>query len=109
MQVSSGEGDERRGADETAEKGTEGKGNTEAKEDSEAGAVEDERQHEADERVALDMGAGGSHQQATSDPGEKEAEKKETRGLRWADCNDEEEEENQGEQETEGDKGERKR
>ena len=77
--------------------------------------MEDERQHEADERVRMApiMTARDSHPQATSDLGEKEAEeeKKETRGLRWADCNDEEEQENLGEQETEGDKekeGERK-
>ena len=39
-------------------------------------------------RMTPNMGAGGSHPQATSDPRKK---KKETRVLRWADCNDEEE------------------
>ena len=41
-------------------------------------------------RMAPNMGAGGSHPQATSDPGKEEREKKETRLLSWADCNDEE-------------------
>ena len=64
---------------------------------------------EADEkderdRVAPNMKAGGSHPQATSDPRKKEKEKinqeevreesgeekKETRGMRWADCEDDE-------------------
>ena len=49
---------------------------------------EDER-----DRVAPNMGAGGSHPQATSDPREEEKEKKEARALRWADCDDKEEEE----------------
>ena len=51
---------------------------------------------EKDERVqvAPDMGAGGSYSQATLDPeeGEVEEEKKGTRRLRWADCDDNEEE-----------------
>ena len=42
-------------------------------------------------RMAPNMGAGGSHPQATSDPGEKEmAEEKETRRPRWADSEDDE-------------------
>ena len=57
---------------------------------------------EADEedergRVAPNMGAGGSHPQATSDPGKKEKEQKETRVLRCADTNDEEGKENEEE------------
>ena len=47
-------------------------------------------------RVAPNMGAGGSHPQATSDPRKK---KKETRVLRWADCEDDEGKEEE-EQET---------
>ena len=57
------------------------------------GDEEDERG-----RVAPNMGAGGSHTQATSDPRKK---KKETRVLRWADCNDEEVKENEEEVEEE--------
>ena len=53
---------------------------------------EDER-----DRVAPNMGAGGSHPQATSDPRKEEKEKKETRVRRWADCNDEEVKENEEE------------
>ena len=48
-------------------------------------------------RVAANMGAGGSHPQAMSVPGTRE-----TRGMRWADCEDEEgkeEEERTGERE----------
>ena len=51
---------------------------------------------EEDERVqvALDMGACGSYLQATLDPEEGEAEegKRGTRRVRWADCDDNEEE-----------------
>ena len=56
---------------------------------------EDQEADEEDERgrVAPNMGAGGSHPQATSDPGEEEKEKKEARVLRWADCNEEDEKE----------------
>ena len=50
------------------------------------------------------MGAGGSHPQATSDPGKREEEKRKARVLSWADCNDEEvkesEEEVEGQRET---------
>ena len=49
-------------------------------------------------RMAPDMGAGGSHPQAISDP-EKEEEKEETRRMRWADCDDDEGKEEE-EQET---------
>ena len=50
---------------------------------------QEEIEHEEQRgRVAPNMGAGGSHPEATSDPRKK---KKETRVLRWADCNDEEE------------------
>ena len=52
-------------------------------------------------RVAPNMGAGGSHPQATSDPGKEEKEKKGTRVLSWADCNDEEVQENEEEVEQE--------
>ena len=61
----------------------------------------DENQEAEEEewaRVAPNMGAGGSHPQATSDP---RKEKKETRVLSWADCNDEEVEENEKEVEQE--------
>ena len=56
--------------------------------------MKDEEEQEADKedergRVAPNMGAGGSHPQATSDLQEEENEKKEARVLRWADCNDE--------------------
>ena len=44
-------------------------------------------------RVAPNMGPGGSHPQATLE----EKEKKETRVLNWADCNDEEAKENEQE------------
>ena len=78
------------------------------------GTLKDVRQHEEDERVrvAPNMGAGGSPPpQATSDPGEEDAEegKKGTRRLRWADCDDEEEKESQEEQETEREEGRKKR
>ena len=41
-------------------------------------------------RVAPNMGAGGSHPQATSDPGKEEKGRKDTRVLSWADSDDEE-------------------
>ena len=60
---------------------------------------QEEMEHEEQRgRVAPNMGAGGSHPQATSDPRKK---KKETRALRWADCNDEEGKENEEEVEEE--------
>ena len=75
-------GDERCRADETSKgkgKGNGGKGEHESKG---GGFGKEER-----DRVAPNMGAGGSHPQATSDPGEREIEeKKESRGMRWADC-----------------------
>ena len=53
-----------------------------------------EEDQEADEeergRMAPNMGASGSHPQATSDPGNREEEKREARVLNWADCKDEE-------------------
>ena len=63
---------------------------------------EEQKADEVDERdrVAPNMGAGGSHPQAKSDPG-KEKEKKETRVLSWADCNDEEVRESEEEVEQE--------
>ena len=49
------------------------------------------------DRVAPNMGAGGSHHQAMSVP-----ETRETRGMRWADCEDDErQEEDERQQETE--------
>ena len=60
---------------------------------------QEEMEHEEQRgRVAPNMGAGGSHPQATSDPRKK---KKETRVLRWADCNDEKGKENEEEVEEE--------
>ena len=50
--------------------------------------LQEEMEHEEQRgRVAPNMGAGGSHPQATSDPRKK---KKETRVLRWADREDDE-------------------
>ena len=71
-----------------------------------------EEEQDADEedergRVAPNMGAGGSHPQATSDPGKEEKEKKETRVLSWADCDDEEVKENEEEVEEEKETGQR--
>ena len=64
---------------------------------------QEEMEHEEQRgRVAPNMGAGGSHPQATSDPRKK---KKETRVLRWADCNDEEGKENEKEVEEEKEAG----
>ena len=64
---------------------------------------QEEMEHEEQRgRVAPNMGAGGSHPQATSDPRKK---KKETRVLRWADCNDEEGKENEEEVEEEKEAG----
>ena len=58
---------------------------------------EDEEQEEQRGRVAPNMVAGGSHPQAMSVP-----ERRETRGMRWADCEDDErQEEEEREQETE--------
>ena len=57
----------------------------------------EEEQEEQRGRVAPNVGAGGSHLQAMSVP-----ERRETRGMRWADCeNDERQEEEEREQETE--------
>ena len=49
---------------------------------------EEMQQEEQRGRVALNIGAGGSHLPATSDPREEEAEerRKGTRRPRWADC-----------------------
>ena len=58
-------------------------------------------------RVAPNMGVGGSHPQATSDPGKEEKEKKETRMLSWADSNDEEAKENEEEVKEEKETGQR--
>ena len=68
--------------------------------------MEDEEDQEADEedergRVAPNMGAGGSHPQATSDPRKREEEKRKARVLSWADCKDEEVQENEEEVEQE--------
>ena len=56
-------------------------------------------------RVAPNMGAGGSHPQATSDPRKEEKKKNETRVLSWADCNYEEGKENEEEVEEEKETG----
>ena len=97
-------GDERHWADESGRKGrskgTQQVENSVTDEDQEADE-EDERG-----RVAPNMGAGGSHPQATLDP-EEEKEKKETRVLSWADCNDEGVEENEEEVEEEKETGQR--
>ena len=45
---------------------------------------EDKEQEGQRDRVAPNMGAGGSHPQAMSVP------ERETRGMRWADCEDDE-------------------
>ena len=64
---------------------------------------QEEMEHEEQRgRVAPNMRAGGSHPQATSDPRKR---KKETRVLRWADCNDEEGKENEEEVEEEKEAG----
>ena len=64
---------------------------------------QEEMEHEEQRgRVAPNMGAGGSHPQATSDPRKKN---KETRVLRWADCNDEEGKENEEKVEEEKEAG----
>ena len=58
---------------------------------------EEQETDEEDERVQVvpNMGAGGSHPQAMLDPEEEAVEKeRRTRKLRWADCDDKEEEEN---------------
>ena len=55
---------------------------------------EEQEQEEQRDRVAPNMGAGGSHPQAMSVP-----ERKETRGMRWADCEDDERQEEEGERE----------
>ena len=65
------------------------------------GADEDElekKEHEEDERVqvAPNMGAGGSHPQAMTDPGEEDGKRK-----RWVDCDDEDDEGRQEGQEAE--------
>ena len=64
---------------------------------------QEEMEHEEQRgRVAPNMGAGGSHLQATSDPREEETEerRKRARRPRWADCEDDEGKEEE-EQETE--------
>ena len=62
---------------------------------------EEEEQEEQRGRVAPNMEAGGSHHQAMSVP-----ERKETQGMRWADCEDDEgkEEEERRMQEAQGEK-----
>ena len=68
---------------------------------------QEEMEHEEQRgRVAPNMGAGGSHPQATSDPRKK---KKETRVLRWADYNDEEGKENEEEGEEQKEVGQREK
>ena len=90
-------GDERNWADESNRKGK-GKGNGGKGEHGGKGGagskgtqqvenlVMDGDQEDKRGRVAPNMGAGGSHPQATSDPGKK----REARVLSWADCKDKE-------------------
>ena len=86
-------GDERCQADETSRKGK-GKGNGgKGEHEGKGGGFGHKGKHPE--------GAGGSHPQAMSDP----RKKKETRGLRWADCNDEEGKENEEEVEEEKEVG----
>ena len=102
-------GDERYRADETSRKGkgkgNGGKGEHEGKGGGfgHSGKQQETREKEEERvRMAPNMGAGGSHPQAMSDPEEGEiAEEKGTRGMRWADCEDDEGEKNKEEQETE--------
>ena len=101
-------GDERYRADETNRKGkgkgNGGKGEHEGKGGGFGSKGFQQSVKEADEedervRMAPDMGAGCSHPQATSDPGEREREeKRETRGMRWADCEDDEGKEKEGQE-----------
>ena len=101
--------DEMNRADETSKgkgKGNGGKGEHEGKGGGfgHSGKQQEMREREEERvRMAPNMGAGSSHPQATSDPGGREmAEEKETRGMRWADCEDDEgKEEEEREQETE--------
>ena len=97
-------GDESRELNETSRKGkgkgNGGKGEHEGKGGGfgRKGFQQSVRENEEERgRVAPNMGAGGSHPQATSDPGKEEKGKKETRMLSWADCNDEEAKENEEE------------
>ena len=102
--------DERCQADETSRKGK-GKGNGGKGEHEGKGGgfgykgkhPETREEEEEGVRMAPNMGAGGSHPQAMSDP----RKKKETRGLRWADCNDEEGKENEEDVEEEKEVGQR--
>ena len=104
--------DERCQADETSRKGK-GKGNGgKGEHEGKGGGFGHKGKHpetrEGEEervRMAPNMGAGGSHPQAMSDP----RKKKETRGLRWADCNDEEGKENEEEVEEQKEVGQRER
>ena len=96
--------DERCRADETSRKGkgkgNGGKGEHEGKGGGfgSKGFQQSVRENEEEwGRVAPNMGAGGSHPQATSDPGKEEKGKKETRVLSWTDCNDEEAKEDEEE------------
>ena len=105
-------GDERCQADETSRKGK-GKGNGGKGEHEGKGGgfghkgkhPETREKEEEGIRMAPNMGAGGSHPQAMSDP----RKKKETQGSRWADCNDEEGMKNEEEVEEEKEVGQRER
>ena len=107
-------GDESRGLNETSGKGKGkgigGKGEHEGKGGGcgRKGFQQSLRENEGKwDRVAPNMGAGGSHPQATSDPGKEEKGKKETRILSWADCNDEEAKEKEEEVKEEKETGQR--
>ena len=101
--------DERCWADETNRKGNGGKGEHEGKGGGfgHKGKHPETRERGGRVRMAPNMGAGGSHLQATSDTGKEEKEKKETRVLSWADCNDEEAKENEEEVKEEKETGQR--
>ena len=63
------------------------------KEDKDAKMPSEEDEEDERVQVAPNMGAGGSHLQATTDPEEEAAEEEGgTRKQRWADCDDKEEE-----------------
>ena len=55
----------------------------------------EEKEHEEDERVlvAPDMGAGGSHPQAMTDPGEEHGKRE-----RWEDCDEDEKKRQEGQE-----------
>ena len=100
-------GDESRELNETSRKGK-GKGNGgKGEHEGKGGGFGHKGREEERVRMSPNMGAGGSHPQATSDPGKEEKGNKETRVLSWADCNDEETKENEEEVKEEKETGQR--